>query len=78
MDKIRGEAKIMSKPKFLPDKSGEYTVIYGDELNRIKEKIMFNKPKSKWIGSKEDAFYKKEIVAWYDMETCEKLKVTHI
>ena len=56
----------MARQKFLPDKSGDYIVEYGHGLDRKQEKIVFDKNKSKWIGNKDDGFYKAEILSWYD------------
>lgn len=56
----------MARPKFLPDKSGDYIVEYGHGLARKKERVSFDKKKGIWLGTKEDAFYKAEILSWYD------------
>lgn len=54
----------MARTKFLPDKSGTYIVEYGSGLNRSCERVIFNK--GKWIGLREDKFYKEEVLSWYD------------
>ena len=57
----------MARTKFLPDKSGQYIVEYKNDLGGLRrEKIFFDKTKSKWMGAKDDGFYKTEILSWYD------------